>query len=57
MNFELYEDNAGEYRWRLRADNGEIVGDSGEGYASKSGARDAVDSIRSKAESADVDDA
>lgn len=31
MEYEVYEDAAGEYRWRLRASNGDIVGDSGEG--------------------------
>ncbi|WP_440764174.1 HVO_2922 family protein [Natronorubrum sp. DTA7] len=44
--FELYEDNGGEYRWRLRHDNGNIIADSSEGYASKSGARKALDGIR-----------
>jgi uncharacterized protein YegP (UPF0339 family) len=29
---EVYRDTAGEWRWRVRAHNGEIVGDSGEGY-------------------------
>lgn len=32
VNFEFYADKAGEYRWRLRASNGKILGDSGEGY-------------------------
>ncbi|MXR50652.1 DUF1508 domain-containing protein [Halovenus sp. WSH3] len=41
--FEVYEDNAGEYRWRLTHQNGNIIADGGEGYASKSGAEDAVD--------------
>jgi len=39
--FELYEDAAEEYRWRLRHRNGNIIADSGEGYASESNARDA----------------
>jgi len=52
--FELYEDNAGEYRWRLVHDNGNIIADSGEGYASKSNARDAIDRIQSYAPDADV---
>jgi len=30
--FELYQDRAGEYRWRLRHDNRNIIADSGEGY-------------------------
>lgn len=44
--FELYEDRGGDYRWRLRHTNGNIIADSGEGYASRSGARNAVDGIR-----------
>ena len=33
--FELYEDNAGEFRFRLKAKNGEVIAVS-EGYKSKS---------------------
>jgi uncharacterized protein YegP (UPF0339 family) len=51
--FELYEDAAGEYRWRLVHDNGNIIADSGEGYASKSNVRRAMDSVRKHAEAAD----
>ena len=43
---ELYEDSAGEYRWRLRHDNGNIIADSGEGYSSKSGAKDAIERVK-----------
>jgi|AntDeeMinimDraft_4_1070355.scaffolds.fasta_scaffold00317_18 uncharacterized protein YegP (UPF0339 family) len=53
-NFDLYEDNAGETRWRLVAGNGETVADSGEGYASKSNAEDAVERVRSYAPEADA---
>jgi len=52
--FELYEDSAGEYRWRLRHDNGNIIADSGEGYASKSGAQDAIERVQGYAPEADV---
>jgi uncharacterized protein YegP (UPF0339 family) len=34
--WEVYEDNAGEWRWRRTAANGEIVGASSEGYVNKS---------------------
>ncbi|MFC2075562.1 YegP family protein [candidate division KSB1 bacterium] len=34
--FEVFRDKKGEYRWRLRARNGRIVADSGEGYKRKS---------------------
>ncbi|WP_123537148.1 DUF1508 domain-containing protein [Halosimplex salinum] len=44
--FELSEDSAGEFRWNLRHDNGNILGDGGEGYASRSNARRAIDRVR-----------
>jgi uncharacterized protein YegP (UPF0339 family) len=52
--FELYEDAAEEYRWRLRHRNGNIIADSGEGYASESNARDAIERVREYAPDADV---
>jgi uncharacterized protein YegP (UPF0339 family) len=39
---EVYEDTAGEWRWRYRAKNGKITCDGGEGYSSKSNAVRAV---------------
>jgi uncharacterized protein YegP (UPF0339 family) len=30
--FTLYADAAGEFRWNLKAANGEIIADSNEGY-------------------------
>lgn len=35
---ELYEDNAGENRWRCIADNGLIIAASSEGFQSQQGA-------------------
>lgn len=34
MKFEVYRDNRSEYRWRLRANNNEIIA-SGEGYKNR----------------------
>lgn len=31
--FEVYVDEADEHRWRLVHDNGNVLADSGEGYA------------------------
>ena len=36
-HYEIFEDDAGEWRWRLRAANGEIIAQS-ESYVSKSNA-------------------
>jgi uncharacterized protein YegP (UPF0339 family) len=52
--FEVYQNNRGEYSWRLRHANGNIIADSGEGYATKSGADDAVERVRSYAPEADL---
>lgn len=52
-HFELYEDKGGEYRWRLTSGN-DIIADSGEGYGSKSGARDAIERVQRDAGDADV---
>ena len=37
--FELYTDNAGKYRFRLKASNGRILADSGESYTRRSRCR------------------
>lgn len=34
--FEVYKDKRGEFRWRRKASNGQIVGASSEGYKKKS---------------------
>ncbi len=35
MKFTIYIDKAGKYRWRVVADNGEIVGASSQGFTSR----------------------
>ncbi|EMA41691.1 amphi-Trp domain-containing protein [Halobiforma nitratireducens] len=52
--FEVYQDQAGEWRWRLVHWNGNIVADSGEGYASRSNAERAVRSVIRTASTAAV---
>ena len=32
LTFEVYKDRADEFRWRLKAGNGAIIGVSGDGY-------------------------
>ena len=53
--FELFQDRADEWRWRLRHDNGNIIADSGEGYGSISGARNGLRSVRENAPGAAVE--
>ncbi|GAA0238225.1 HVO_2922 family protein [Haladaptatus pallidirubidus] len=52
--FELYQDTASEWRWRLVVSNGNIIADSGEGYASKQGAERGIQSVKISAPNADV---
>ncbi|PVE97020.1 MULTISPECIES: YegP family protein [unclassified Microbacterium] len=51
--FELYTDKSGEYRFRLKAGNGEVVAVS-EGYSSKSSALAGIESVRRNAADAEV---
>ena len=46
--FEMYVDKAGEYRFRLKARNGEIILAS-EGYAQKAGCKNGIESVRKNA--------
>jgi len=43
--FELYTDKAGEYRFRLKAGNGQIILAS-EGYKQKASAENGIESVR-----------
>ena len=51
--FEMYQDKAGEYRFRLKARNGEIIATS-EGYKAKASCENGIDSVRRNADSETV---
>ena len=51
--FEMYTDKAGEYRFRLKARNGEIIAVS-EGYTSKAGCENGIASVKKNAAEAEV---
>jgi uncharacterized protein YegP (UPF0339 family) len=53
--FEIYMDKADEYRFRLKAVNGEIILKS-EGYVSKAGCKNGIDSVRENADSEIVEE-
>jgi amphi-Trp domain-containing protein len=54
--FQLYEDAEGKYRWRLRHDNGNIIADGSEGYASKQKAEQGLESVKTNAAGAGLVD-
>ena len=51
--FEVYQDKAGEYRFRLKAGNGETILAS-EGYAAKSGVENGIASVQANCEDASM---
>ena len=52
--FEVYKDKAGEFRFRLKATNGEIIASGGEGYTTKAACLNGVDSVKRNAPEAEI---
>ena len=53
--FEIYTDKAGEFRFRLKATNGQIIAVS-EGYKAKASCENGIASVRKNAEEAEIVD-
>ena len=51
--FELYQDKAGEYRFRLKAKNGEVIAVS-EGYVTKANCENGIASVKKNAPDAEI---
>lgn len=51
--FEIYQDKAGEYRFRLKAGNGQVI-TVGEGYTTLANCKNGVESVKKNAPDADV---
>ena len=51
--FEVYLDKSGEFRFRLKARNGEIIAVS-EGYTSKAGCMNGIESVKKNAPDAEI---
>ena len=54
--FEIYLDKAGEYRFRLKATNGEIIAVS-EGYKAMAGCENGIASVKKNAPDAEIEEA
>jgi uncharacterized protein len=46
MVFQVYKDAQQKWRWRLKAANGNILADSGEGYSSKADCLAGIESVK-----------
>ena len=53
--FEMYIDKTGEYRFRLKATNGQTIATS-EGYSAKAGCLNGIDSVKRNAPDAEIDE-
>lgn len=53
--FEIFKDSNGEYRFRLKAENGKIIAQS-EGYVTKQGCQNGIQSVKDNAPQATVID-
>ena len=51
--FEVYKGKGGEFRFRLKAGNGEIIA-TGEGYSSKQACLNGIESVKKNAPDAPV---
>jgi uncharacterized protein YegP (UPF0339 family) len=46
MTYYYYKDAKGEWRWRLKASNGRILADSGEGYTTEQACKDDINRVK-----------
>lgn len=46
MTFHIYKDSNSEWRWRLKAANGKVIADSGEGYNTKEACRAGIELVK-----------
>ena len=54
--FEVYPDNAGQFRWRLKSSNGQVIATGGQGYKDKRDCRSAVESVKRTAAEAPIEE-
>ena len=54
--FEVYKDRSGEYRWRLRANNSQILAMAAQGYSDKRAAMNAIESVKRDVASAPIEE-
>ena len=54
--YEIYKDKAGEFRFRLKAKNGQIIATS-EGYKTMDSCKNGIESVKQKAPEAEIEKA
>ena len=52
--FQVFKDKKGEWRWRLRANNNEIIATAGEGYVNRSDCIHGIELVQGLSQEADL---
>ena len=52
--WELYKDKKGEFRFRLKAMNGDVMFTSEKGYASRTSAKNGIETVRKNCEPSEI---
>ncbi|MEM6313330.1 MAG: YegP family protein [Planctomycetota bacterium] len=52
--FEVYQDKKGEFRWRLKASNGQNIANGGEGYKAKADCMNGIESVKKNCGTAEI---
>jgi uncharacterized protein YegP (UPF0339 family) len=52
--FEVYKDKAGDFRWRLRTTNTQVIASSGQMFSSKQTCMESIESVKKNAATAEV---
>lgn len=55
MKYEVYKDKKGEFRWRLKHGNGNILSKSSEGYKAKADCMKGIENNKKSGEAAVVE--
>jgi uncharacterized protein YegP (UPF0339 family) len=53
--FEIIKDKKGQFRWRLLANNNQVIA-SGEGYTSKASCKNGIESVKKNGPKAAIED-
>lgn len=54
LTFSVYKDARGEWRWRLKHRNGNIIADGSEGYVNKADALNGISLVKSTTQSTPI---
>lgn len=54
--FQIYKRQDGQFGWRLKSGNGQVIAIGGEGFVTKDGAKNGISAVKRDAPSAGTED-